>query len=167
MLAPVDVRTELAALLRQLTDAGQREYLKAAAVCQHGPVETVETVQAAGLFQHRQPGTQIQVVRISQDYLRLDVLLQLARMDALHAAQRTDRHEDRCLYASVVRGDFSGPCGRTGVRMLKFKCHFASADLSASGFNEKSTGWSTFSSRSAKRNTSSTFSTKWNVSPST
>ena len=59
MLASVDVGTKFASLLAQFSDACQRKYLKATAVCQHGAVESIELMEAACTLNDVQSWAQI------------------------------------------------------------------------------------------------------------
>ena len=102
MLAAVDVRAELGTLLAQLADAGKGEHLETTAVGQHRAVETIELVQAARLLQHVEARSEVQVIGIAQNDLRLDVLLQLRQVHALDGTHGAHRHEDRRLYLPVV-----------------------------------------------------------------
>ena len=102
MLAAVDVRAELGTLLAQLADAGEGEHLETTAVGQHRAVEAVELVQAARLLQHVEARTEVQVVGVAQNDLRLDVVLQLRQVHALDGAQGTYGHEDGSLDLPVV-----------------------------------------------------------------
>ena len=102
VLAAVDVRTELGPFLAQLADAGEGKHLETTAVGQHRAVEAVELVQAARLLQHVEARTEVQVVGVAQNDLRLDVLLQLRQVHTLDGTHGTHRHEDRRLYLPVV-----------------------------------------------------------------
>ena len=154
MLRTVNMTTELAALLGELADAGERENLKASGVRQYRTVPGIKLVQSACLAQDIQSGAQIEVVGIAQNDLRLHLLAEFGEMYTLHTANRTDGHEDRCLYLAVVGGNYTGT-GLTGiVAMLYFKFHF----FSSSGI-VKSSGLSTISFVRANFHTSCTFST--------
>ena len=71
-------------------------------------------MQPACLVQGIKPWAQVEVVRIAEDDLCVDVVAQLGYVDSLHRADRTDGHEDRSkdlpvvgLYAPCARGSLS------------------------------------------------------------
>ena len=125
MLGTVDVRTEFHTFFPHLTDTRQGKHLKTTTVCQHRAVKSVELVQSAGLFNHIQSRSQIQVIGIAQNNLGLNILFQLVQMDSLHRSQCSHRHKDRGFNLSMVGCYQSGPCIRLRIRMLQFKCHHA------------------------------------------
>ena len=118
MLRSVNVRAELHALFAQLADAGKREYLEAAAIGQHRTVESVELMESASPLDDVQSGAQVEVVRVSQDNLSLDVVLQFVKMHAFHRTQCAHRHEDRGLNLPVVCCNQTSAGIRFGVRIL-------------------------------------------------
>ena len=105
------MRTKFSSFFTQLSDSGQREYLETTAVSQHRAVETVKTVQSACFLDHVQSRTQIEVIGITQNNLRLNILFQFGQMYSLNRAQCAHRHKDRCLYLPVVCGNQT----RTGI----------------------------------------------------
>ena len=117
MLRAVNVRAELHALFAQLADAGKREYLEAA-IGQHRTVESVELMESASPLDDVQSGAQVEVVRVSQDNLSLDVVLQFVKMHAFHRTQCAHRHEDRGLNLPVVCCNQTSAGIRFGVRIL-------------------------------------------------
>ena len=72
----VYVRLELAAFLRNLADAAEAEYLEAAAVCEDGAVPAFKLVEAAG--------TEVQVIGVAENDLRLDVFLKVPVVNTFH-----------------------------------------------------------------------------------
>ena len=71
-------------------------------------------MQPACLVQGIEPWAQVEVVRIAEDDLRVDVVTQLGHVDSLHGADRPDRHEYRGkdlpvvgLYTPSTRGSLS------------------------------------------------------------
>lgn len=102
VLAAVDVRAKLGALFAQLADARKGEHLEATAVGQHRAVEAVELVQAARLLQHVEARTEVQVVGVAQNDLRLDVLLQFSQVHTFDGAHSAYRHEDGSFDLPVV-----------------------------------------------------------------
>ena len=153
VLAPIDVRSEFSPFFTKFADSSQRKDLEATAVSQHRTVESIEFVQSASALNDFQTRAKIEVVRISQNNLCLDILFQFRQMDPLHGAEGTHRHKDRGLYRTVVGCDFT----RTGiaqrVNVLQGELHA----LSSSFFlMVKSMGWSTNSLVRARLNTSFT-----------
>ena len=86
-------------------------------------VPAVETVQAARLLQCVKAGAHIQMVRVAEDYLRLDVVFEFALVHRLDRSHRADGHENRGLDGSVGGGDFAGAGLRLAVGGLQFKKH--------------------------------------------
>ena len=71
-------------------------------------------MQPACLVQRIKPWAQIEVVRIAEDDLCVDVIAQLGHVDSLHRADRPYGHEDRGrdlpvvgLYTPSSRGSLS------------------------------------------------------------
>ena len=123
MLAAVDVGAELATLFREFANAREGKHLKAAAVGEHGAVETVELMQAAGLFYNVQAGSQVEVIGVAEDNLRLDVVSEFAQVHAFHAAERAHRHEDGRFNLAVVGFDDTCSGVAAGEGMLEGKVH--------------------------------------------
>jgi len=119
MLRAVDMAAELAAFLAQLTNAREREYLEAAAVGEHGALEAVELVQAAGSLKHAGAGAQVEVVGVTQNDLGVDVLVEVAQLHALHGAHSAHGHEDGCVNVAVVGVNDTGAGGGVGIGMLE------------------------------------------------
>ena len=111
----VDVGGEAASFRRQLADGRQGEDLEAAAVREDGPVPMLELVQAAGLPERVQAGTEVEVVGIAEDDLGLDVLLQVPVIDTLDGADSAHRHENGGADLPVVGGDYARAGGGPGI----------------------------------------------------
>ena len=123
MLAAVDVGAELAALFREFANAGEGKHLKASAVGEHGAVEAVELMQAAGFLNDVQPRSQVEVIGVAEDNLRLDVASEFAQVHAFHAAERPHGHEYRRFNLAVVGFDDAGAGIAAGEGMLEGKVH--------------------------------------------
>ena len=158
MLGTVDMTTELASLLAQLSDTGQGEDLETTRVGQDRTVPCVELMQATGLTQGVETRAQVQVVGVAQDDLSLHLFTEFREMNTLHATTGTNGHEDWRLDLSVVSGDNAGAGTTVWVCMLQFECHLL-LSLSFSSSISNFSGLSTISSESAKSHTSCTFST--------
>ena len=117
------MRAELAALFAEFAYAGKREHLKAAAVGEHGAVETVEAVQTAGALQDVEPGTQVEMIGVAENDFGVDVVLEFMQVHPLHAADGADGHEDGRVYVAVVGVYESGSCGTVLGRMLQVVGH--------------------------------------------
>ena len=86
MLASINMAAKFATLFAEFANACQREHLETAAIGQHRAVEAIETVQTACLAQYVQPRTQVKVVGIAQNNLRLYVLLEFVLVNAFDTA---------------------------------------------------------------------------------
>ena len=123
MLAAVDVGAELAALFREFANAREGKHLEAAAVGEHGAVETVELMQAAGFLNDVQPRAEVEVIGVAEDNLRLDVVFEFAQVHAFHAAERPHGHEYRRFNLAVVSFDDTCSGIAAGEGMLEGKVH--------------------------------------------
>ena len=96
------------ALFRHLADVRQTEDLKTARVGQNRTVPSFEPMQAASFMQDLCPRTKIQMIGVSQNNLRLDILLQLLALNALHGTYRTNRHENRREDVAMIGVYYTG-----------------------------------------------------------
>ena len=158
MFRAVNMTTELATLLSEFADTGEREHLKTTRVGQNRTIPGIELVQSTCLAEDIQSRTEIQMVGIAQNDLRLDLFAKLGEMHRLHTSHRTDGHEDGGLNLTVIGGDQSCTGVTRIVTMLYLKSHAYFCFFSSSGI-VKSSGWATISLVSAKFHTSCTFST--------
>ena len=101
-LAAVDMTAEPYALFVHLADIGQRKHLKTAAVRQDRSFPSFESVQAACLTQDLRTRAQEQMIRVAQDDLRLDIVLQFLTLNALNRPYCSDRHKDGRQDIAVV-----------------------------------------------------------------
>jgi len=109
------------AFLAYFAGACQRKYLVAAAVGEDGPVPAVEAVQAAGAFQHFGARTQVEMVGIAQDDLRLYIVGQLPLRYGFYAAGGAYGHENRGEDLTVVGGYPACPGFGAVVCVLELK----------------------------------------------
>ena len=115
MFRPVDVAAEPCSLLSEFAVLGKGEHLKASAVGQYRLFPSAEAVEAAGFMQDFGAGTQIEMVGVAQNDLRLYVVAQFAHVHAFHGAACAHRHEDGGLDGAVV-GLYGGcPCVCAGA----------------------------------------------------
>ena len=121
MPGTVAVGGEPAAFGRELADGRQGEDLEAAAVRQDGPVPMFEFVQSAGLSERVQAGTEIEMIGVPEDDLRLDVLLQVPVIHALDGTDGSDGHEDGGMDLAVVGRDHARAGGGLGILGSAFK----------------------------------------------
>ncbi len=77
MLRTVYVGAEGTSLRSEFPDGGEGEYLESAAVSQYRPVPGNESVETSGGLEDFQPRSEIKVVRVAENDLGLDVLLQI------------------------------------------------------------------------------------------
>ena len=97
-----------------LRSAVQTENLKSAGIRQDRPRPGHELVQAAELPDRLVAGPQEQVIGVGQDDLRVQIVQQIAREDALNGPLRADRHEDGRFDVAV--GGVQDARARTGFR---------------------------------------------------
>src|SRR5690554_5356990 len=109
MPGAVDVRLKGGPLFPEFASVTQRKNLKAATIGQYGLIPTIKTVQATGLTQYLQAGTQIKVISIAQNNLSPDSCLQVAHLDALNRTDRSNRHKNGRQNFPVVCGELPGP----------------------------------------------------------
>jgi len=107
VLAAVDVAAEGNALVGEFAIVGKGKDLKAAAIGQDGTVPTVELVQSSCTLDDVHTGSQIEVIGVTQDNLRLDIISQFRHLYRLDGAHRANGHEDRGLDLAVVGRDES------------------------------------------------------------
>ncbi len=117
------MRLEPTPLLRELPDPGEREDLKPAAIGQNRPLPTGKPVQSARLIQRLGPRPQVEVVGISQNDLRPDLLPQVAVKNPFDAPHRPHRHENRGADFAVVGPKGARPGGGVRVGMFEGKTH--------------------------------------------
>ena len=129
MPGTIDMTLELATFLTQLADACQREYLKAARVCQYRTVPGVELMQSASLSEDMKSRSQIQMIGIAENDLSLHLFPQFGEMHTLHTAHRTDGHKDGRLYLSVRGLYHSSPRVTIRICMFYFKRHLSNTTI--------------------------------------
>ena len=81
-----------------------------------------EFVQASGILEYFHPRAQVQVIGISQNDLRLDIVPQAVLFHGLHTSDRAHWHKDRGLNFAVIRLDT--PRARAGAGIGMFECEF-------------------------------------------
>ena len=122
--ASVDMRRELYALFGHLADIGEREDLETARVGKDRSCPSLETVQATCLVQDISTRTQVEVIGIAKDDLRLDILLEESALYTLDGANRTNWHKNRGLDIPMVGMDYARACARVRIRMYKVEKNF-------------------------------------------
>ena len=115
MPGAVDMGSEAAPFRSQFPDGGQGEDLETAAVREDGTVPMLELMQAACLAEGVQTGTEVQMVRVAQDDLRLHILFQVLMIDAFDGAHRAHRHEYGGVDFAMVGRNHARPGGGLGV----------------------------------------------------
>ena len=80
-------------------------------------------MQSAGLAQDVESRTKVEMVGVAQDDLCLHLFAELGEVYGLHAAHRSDGHEDRCLNLSVIGGDDARPRLTRIIAMLYLESH--------------------------------------------
>ena len=110
MLASIDVTTEGDALLRHLPRISERKDLEASTIRQYRSSPAIKLLQSSGSPQHVRPGSQVEVIGITEDNFRTHFLPEFAHMYRLDGANRSHRHKYRCVYVSVWRVQYTGTC---------------------------------------------------------
>src|SRR5271170_2759862 len=108
------MRTKFDAVFFYFANFGEAENLEAAAVGENRLVPIHELVQTAGGADDIKAGTQIQMIGVAENDLRVH-LLEFAWVKRLDAGLRADRHEHRRLDDAVRGGQTAEP--RFGVRI--------------------------------------------------
>ena len=125
MFAAVDVTAELAAFFGEFANAGEGEDLEASAVGQHRAGEAVEAMESADALQHLRAGAEIEVIGVSENDFRLQVVNKFAKVNALHAADGTDGHEDGRVNHAVICREQSGASASVFLCVLQVIGHFS------------------------------------------
>ena len=84
-------------------------------VLSDGALPAVEAVQPACGLQYFQARTEVEMICVSKDYLRVDVLAQLTLVHSLHTPRCTHRHKDRGRNIAVCSVNHTGTRVTTGV----------------------------------------------------
>jgi len=121
VLRSINMRLEGDTFFFDLSRASQGKYLVPTAIRKDRPVPAVKAMQAPGLLQHFQPGTQVQVVCVTQNDLCLYILFELLLGHSFYGATRPHRHEDRRLYLPMIGDDNTRTGFGTGICMLQLK----------------------------------------------
>ena len=125
MRLPIYVRLKRGPLLFYLAYVGQGIHLVSPAVRKYGFVPTYKLVQPPRLLQHVKPRAQIQMVSISQNNLRLNIVLQFALVHCLYRSRRAHRHKYGGVNNAVAGSKFPCPCLGTFVGCCNLKKHNA------------------------------------------
>ena len=118
----VDVALELDALLLYGAQPGEREDLKASRVGEDRTIPVHELVQPAQLAYQLVARTQVQVIRVGEDHLRVH-RAQVVGVQRLHGGERADRHECGRLDDAVRRDEASGARGAGGLLESEVEAH--------------------------------------------
>ena len=105
MLGAINMRTELTAFLRELTDARQGEDLEPATVREDRALPAIETMQASRSAKYLKSRPQIEMVGITKYNLCFNLSAQLTEMHGFHGTTGTYGHEDRGFDLTMVCSD--------------------------------------------------------------
>ena len=86
MLGTINMRTEFNAFFTHLTDTRQRKNLETTAIGQHRAVKSIELMQTTCLLNDIQSRTQIQMISVSQNNLRLNIIFNFMQMDTFNCS---------------------------------------------------------------------------------
>ena len=110
---------ELDTFFFHLADTREGKDLVSARVGEDRSVPTFEPVQASRFVQDSGAGTQVEVVRITQDNLRVDVVQQVTFVHTFDGAHGPHGHEDRRQDVAMVRVDDACAGGTPAVSMFQ------------------------------------------------
>ena len=123
MFAAVNVASKRRPFLCDFPVLGQTEHLVTATVRQDGTVlHLMNLVQPPHLFQYVGAGTQVKVVRVAQDDVGVDDLLQFWLGHGAYGTNRSHRHENGRLDVSMICAQQAR--ARLGRRVLGLQCDF-------------------------------------------
>ena len=117
-LAAVDMRREPDALFGHLTDVGERKDLESAGVREDGSFPSLEGMQSSGATEDVRTGPEEEMVGVTENDLRLDVVLEFLALHTLDGTYGTDRHEDGGEDISVVGMDDPGARSDTALPLM-------------------------------------------------
>src|SRR5277367_1460611 len=123
MLRSIEVGAKCDAVVSHFAETAQAEYLEAARIGKNRARPGHEFVQAAHPANQFVPGTQIKMVRIREDDLRVE-FFEIALRLALYGCGRAYRHKRGRFDHTVRRGQTSETrAGRIGRKNLETKTH--------------------------------------------
>ena len=127
MLRAVNMGAEGAAFRREFAYGTEGKDLNPAAVSKYRPVPAFEFVQPSGGLEGVKPGPEVEVIGVAQNYLSLDVILEVMVIDSLDGSDGPDRHKYGSVNLSVVSCE--GTRSRCRVRVFAEKLKFHSPKI--------------------------------------
>ena len=112
---------EANAFFGHLPDVGEGKDLKSAGVGEDGSVPAFEAVQSACLMEDLSAGTEVEVVGVTEDDLRFDVVFEFLPLHTLDGTYGTDGHEDRREDIAMVGMDDTGSWSDAAIAIFQFK----------------------------------------------
>ena len=76
-------------------------------------------MESSRLSESVQPGTEVEVISVTQDDLRMDIITQVPMIYAFNRTDGSHGHEDRGLNHPVVGGDGPAPRIRSGICLFQ------------------------------------------------
>ena len=117
------MRSEGATFRLELAYRGQGEYLETAAVGKDRTVPVLEFVKSAGLAEHVQSGTQVEMISVAEYDLGSYIFLQIPMIYALDGPYGPDGHENRGMYRAMIGFDQACAGSCAGVLMTQGEFH--------------------------------------------
>ena len=122
--ASVDMRGELHTLFGHLAYIGEGEYLKTSRVGEDRTCPSLETMQTTSLVKNLRTRTEIKVIGVAENDLRLDILFEESALYTLDGTNRTNRHKNRGLDIPMVSMYHTRACARVRICMYKVEKNF-------------------------------------------
>src|SRR5436190_9175043 len=116
MKSAVDVRSKFDPLFSDLPQLLHTEYLIAAGIRQDGAVPAHERVEPPHFLYDFHPRPEVEMVRVTQDQLRPQ-LLEVLTEQCFDGALSPNRGKDRCIHRTMRGMDPPGPRFTTGASM--------------------------------------------------
>ena len=126
-----DAAKHVCDVLGQLNDGGGAS-IGGLAVGEDRAIPRVKLMQSTSFPKDIETRSEIQMIGVSQDDLRLYLIAQFGEMYAFDCTCCSDRHKNRCLNLSVIGGNDTSTCITGSIGMLQFKRHFVSSFFSSS-----------------------------------
>jgi len=118
----VQMGVESATLFGELAHLCEREDLKPSGVGENRTVTAHEIVKSPGSCQHLSPGTEHQMIGITENHLSFE-FHEVANLQRFHRAERPHVHENRSLDYPMGSRQSSQPRVRTRIFLGDFKTH--------------------------------------------
>ena len=110
------MRAEDTSVFSQFTDRTEGKDLESTTVCEDRSVPGFEFMKSAGGLEYFQARTEIKMICVSEDYLSLNILLEVSMVYTLDRTDCAHRHEYRGFDLSMISRDDSATS--RGLRVI-------------------------------------------------